>query len=349
MSNEPAQQRVDGLIHRGADRGCLELSNVERLIEELDLGTDEVDQLYRRLDEADIALRDDCGQASRATGFPNGDLAHFTTDTLGLFLGEIGRYPLLTADEEVELARRIEGGDAAAKEAMITSNLRLVVSIAKRYQGFDLALLDLIQEGIFGLARAVEKFDWRRGFKFSTYATWWIRQSLQRAVQDKSRTIRVPAEVAARERAIDHAEHELAASLGRRPTEEETADATGLSVDQVRRVRDAARVIASLDQPVGDEGESTLGAFLPVAGRGPEEELHMSLAASALRAALDELPAVHAEILRLRYGVDGGEPLGWRAVARRLGLSWPKVRDLEAEALASLATRRELVALREAA
>jgi RNA polymerase primary sigma factor len=349
MIERGTQRRIDALVRRGAAAGCLELSRVERLIEELQLGVDDAEDLYRRLDERRVALRDDCGQRHDAAGFVNGELAHFTTDTLGLFLDEIGRYSLLTSEEEVALAQRIEAGDAAAKERMITSNLRLVVSIAKRYQGHDLALLDLIQEGILGLMRAVDKFDWRRGFKFSTYATWWIRQALQRAVQDKARTIRIPAEVAQREREIDQAEHELVAALGRPPTDEETAAATGLTVGQVQAVRRAARVVASLDQPVGENGATTLESFAAGPARGPEEEIQVSLEASALKAALDQLPAPQREVLRLRYGIDGGEPLGVRAVARHLGLSWPTVRALEAEALAELATRRELDALHDAA
>ena len=193
----------------------------------------------------------------RATNstYVNGDLAVSTTDALQLFLNEAGRWPLLTKEEEVELAKRIERGDEEAKERMINSNLRLVVSIAKRYQGHGLSLLDLIQEGIIGLIRAVEKFDWRRGFKFSTYATWWIRQAVQRGVANKSRTIRLPVHIADREQQMARAERVLAPKLGRQPTEEEIAKQAKLPLKQVREVRQAARAITSLDKPLGADSE----------------------------------------------------------------------------------------------
>lgn len=349
MIDRNRRRRIVALVRRGAARGCLELSRVEGLIEDLDLEDDDAAELYRRLDEQGVAVRDDCGQHRSLAAYANGQVARFTTDTLGVFLDEIGRYPLLTADEEVELSQRIEAGDPAAKKRMITSNLRLVVSIAKRYQGHDLLLLDLIQEGVLGLVRAVEKFDWRRGFKFSTYASWWIRQALQRAIQNKARTIRVPAEVADRELKMDRAERELAAALGRPATDCEIAEATGLTPGQVQAVRDAARVVVSLDEPVGVDEEATLGEFIAAEVRGPEEEIHLSLRREAIQAALAQLPKQHREVLRLRYALDGGEPLGVRAVARELGVPWPRVRELEVEALSELSTRRELDALREAA
>ena len=193
--------------------------------------------LYEQLEERGIEVSDDCGRESDESTYVNGDLAVATTDALQLFLNEAGRYPLLTAEEEVELAKRIERGDKEAKERMINSNLRLVVSIAKRYQGHGLSLLDLIQEGIIGLIRAVEKFDWRKGFKFSTYATWWIRQAVQRGVANKSRTIRIPVHIVEREQKIARAERELAPKLGRQPTDEEIAKQAKLPLKQVREVR----------------------------------------------------------------------------------------------------------------
>jgi RNA polymerase primary sigma factor len=342
------ERRVGVLVRQGAARGSLELSSVEGLIDDLDLGEDEAEELYQRFDERGVKLCDDCGQPRSATGFVNGSLAHLTSDALGLFLAEIARYPLLTAAEEVTLAQRIEAGDAGAREHMITSNLRLVVSIAKRYQGHGLALLDLIQEGILGLVRAVEKFDWRRGFKFSTYAAFWIRKAVLGALENKARTIRVPARVAERQPKISAAERELADSLGRPPTKEDIAAATGFTLAQVRAVQDAARVVVSLDEPVADM-ETTLGDLVATELPGPEAEVRISLRNDALEAALAQLPDLHRDIIRLRYGIDGGEPLGVGVVARKLGLTGPQVRKLEAEALAGLATRRELDALRDAA
>src|SRR5437016_3010893 len=197
------EDHLTSLLEQGEAEGCINLSAFSELTQELELDVEELEGLYEQLDERGIALTDDCGVGGRADStYVNGDLAVATTDALQLFLNEAGRYPLLTAAEEVELAKRVERGDREAKDRMINSNLRLVVSIAKRYQGHGLSLLDLIQEGIIGLIRAVEKFDWRRGFKFSTYATWWIRQAVQRGVANKSRTIRIPVHIAEREREV---------------------------------------------------------------------------------------------------------------------------------------------------
>src|SRR5687767_6938282 len=192
-----SREQLAPLLEAGEEAGCLNLSEFSAVLQDTELDDDELEALYAELDERGISLTDDCGRASAPDAtYVNGDLASATTDSLQLFLNEAGRYPLLTAAEEVELAKKIERGDQAAKNRMINSNLRLVVSIAKKYQGHGLSLLDLIQEGVIGLIRAVEKFDWRRGYKFSTYATWWIRQAVQRGVANKSRTIRIPVHIA---------------------------------------------------------------------------------------------------------------------------------------------------------
>ena len=283
-----------------------------------------------------------------ATVIESSDFAAATTDALQLFLNEISRYPLLSAAQEVELAKRIERGDAAAKERMIQSNLRLVVSIAKRYQGHELALLDLIQEGVIGLIRAVEKFDWRRGYKFSTYATWWITQAVQRGVGNKSRTIRVPIHVLDIERKLAKAEVALQARLGRAPSDEEIAEAAKVSLEQVLEARHTARSVTSLDLEIGEEGGATLGDLLP--GRSPEpvEEIHVSLRDTALRTAVEALPEPYRSVVALRYGLDE-EPLSVEMTRRRLHISRDKVMAFEREALARLAVERELQALREAA
>jgi RNA polymerase primary sigma factor len=273
-----------------------------------------------------------------------------TTDALQLFLNEAARYPLLTAAEEVELAKRIERGDAAAKERMINSNLRLVVSIAKRYQGHGLSLLDLIQEGIIGLIRAVEKFDWRKGFKFSTYATWWIRQAVQRGVANKSRTIRIPVHIAERETKLARAERELTAELGRAPTDAEVSKRSKVSPKHVREVRAAARAVTSLDRPVGEGGDASLGDLVAGVGASPEEEVTVSFEHDVLHRALAKLPEREQQVLRLRYGLDGErDPMSLEAIGRELGITRERVRQLEAAALERLALRREIGALHQAA
>src|ERR687884_205068 len=252
--------QLSALIEQGEEQGCVNLSSFTELTQELELEDEDLEALYAELDERGIELTDDCGNAqAKESTYVNGDLAVQTTDALQLFLNEAGRYPLLTAQEEVELAKRIERGDKAAKDRMVNSNLRLVVSIAKKYQGHGLSLLDLIQEGIIGLIRAVEKFDWRRGYKFSTYATWWIRQAVQRGVANKSREIRIPVHIVEREQKIARAERQLAPRLGRQPTDDEVAKEAKLPVKQVREVRQAARAVTSIDKPIGTENGGTLG------------------------------------------------------------------------------------------
>ena len=332
----------------GEREGCLELSEVSRTIEEAGLDEDDVERLYQDIQERGIELSDDCGRSATDSTYVNGDLAHSTTDALQLFLNEVGRYELLTAEEEVELAKRIERGDREAKERMINSNLRLVVSIAKKYQGHGLSLLDLIQEGIIGLIRAVEKFDWRRGFKFSTYATWWIRQAVQRGVANKAREIRIPVHIVDRERKIARAERELVAKLGRAPTEEEVSQASKLPLKQVREVREAARAVTSLDKPVG-EGDASYGDLFAGDEAPAEELIQVSLEQDVLRRAVETLPEREQEVVKLRYGLNGdGSPQSLEEIGRKLGLTRERIRQLEARALERLAINREVEALRAA-
>jgi RNA polymerase primary sigma factor len=344
-----ADERVTALIELGQREGCLEISEVSRVVEQAELDDDDVERLYEDIQERGIDLSDDCGRETADATYVNGDLAVSTTDALQLFLNELGRYKLLTADEEVELAKRIERGDREAKDLMINSNLRLVVSIAKRYQGHGLSLLDLIQEGIIGLIRAVEKFDWRRGFKFSTYATWWIRQAVQRGVANKAREIRIPVHIVDRERKIGRAERELHVKLGRAPTEEEVAKQAKLPLKQVREVREAARAVTSLDKPVGEEGETSFGDLFEGEEAPPEERIQVSLEQDVLRRAVENLPERQQEVLKLRYGLNGDpDPKSLEEIGRRLGLTRERVRQLEAEALEHLAVNREIEALRAA-
>ena len=252
-------EQVNALIEVGEREGCLEFSEVARVAEAAELDDEDVERLYEDLQKRGVEVTDDCGRAQTPDAtYVNGNLAESTTDALQLFLNEMGKYKLLTAEEEVELAKRIERGDKEAKDLMVNSNLRLVVSIAKSYQGHGLSLLDLIQEGIIGLIRAVEKFDWRKGFKFSTYATWWIRQAVQRGVANKAREIRIPVHIVDRERKIARAEREYVAKHGRAPEEDEIAKAAKLPLKQVREVRQAARAVTSLDRPVGEEGDTAV-------------------------------------------------------------------------------------------
>ncbi|HWG56971.1 MAG TPA: sigma-70 family RNA polymerase sigma factor [Gaiellaceae bacterium] len=338
------------LLESGEETGCLNLSEFSAAVQDLELDEDELEALYADIEGRGIALSDDCGRETGATAaYVNGDVAAATTDSLQLFLNEAGRYPLLTAAEEVELAKRVERGDPAAKEKMINSNLRLVVSIAKKYQGHGLSLLDLIQEGVIGLIRAVEKFDWRRGYKFSTYATWWIRQAVQRGVANKSRTIRIPVHIAEREQRIVRAERDLLAKLGRPPTDEEVAKVARVSLKHLKEVRQAARAVTSLDKPLGDDNDASIGDLLGVAEAGVEEEVELSLTETTLYGALEHLPERDREVLRLRYGLGVEEPKSLEEIGRRLGLTRERVRQIEAQALERLAVQREIAALRDAA
>jgi RNA polymerase primary sigma factor len=335
------------LLEQGERDGCLTMSEVEAIVETLDLDDELAAALHEELDRRAIEITDDCVRDGAGdAAYSNGELAVATTDSLQLFLNEIGRYPLLTAEEEVELAKRIERGDLEAKERMINSNLRLVVSIAKRYQGHGLSLLDLIQEGVLGLIRAVEKFDWRRGFKFSTYATWWIRQAVQRGVQNRSRTIRVPVHVAELERKAARVERELTGKLGRHPTEEEIAEAAKIDLEKLRQAHEAMRTLTSLDRPVGEDGDAALGELIAAPDGDPAAELAVSLESDALVDALASLDPIERRLLELRFGLGGGEPASIERCASELEISRDRVRRLERDALEQLSRNREL---REAA
>ena len=256
-------------------------------------------------------------------------------DSLTLFMNDAGKHKLLTAADEVALAKRIERGDRAAKERMINANLRLVVSIAKRYQGHGLPLGDLVQEGVIGLNRAVEKFDWRKGFKFSTYATWWIRQACQRAVAGQSRTIRIPTHVEERRVKLRRARQKLE-TAGREATREELAKATGLSLLHVDEALDAVEATASLDQPVGSDGDASFGdLFADTTALDPSEEAHDQLRRASVRRAVGTLPERERRVLELRFGLDG-EPQSLEAIGRELGLTRERIRQLETKALRKL-------------
>jgi RNA polymerase primary sigma factor len=347
MSENMSHDQLRALMEHGEEVGCVNLSAFTQVLTELEIDEDEMQSLYDQLEDRGIDLTDDCSLPDpEETRFSNETVAAMTTDSLQLFLNEAGRYKLLTAAEEVELAKRIERGDHAAKDLMINSNLRLVVSIAKKYQGHGLSLLDLIQEGIIGLIRAVEKFDWRRGFKFSTYATWWIRQAVQRGVANKSRTIRIPVHIVEREQKIARAERELTLKLERAPSDEEVAKTAKLSLKHVREVRKAARAVASLDKPLGGEGDTSFGDIVATHPTDVEEEVVVGLSEVLLREAVDKLPEREQRVIKLRYGLNGDrDPMSLETIGREMGLTRERVRQIETHALERLAREREIAAM----
>ncbi len=345
-----AQDLITLLVEHGDEHGCVNLTELHEAVAKLELEDDDLESLLERLESHGIDVTDDCSRAlEEEVVYTNQQIASATTDSLQLFLNEAGRYPLLTAPQEVELAKRIEQGDKRAKDLLVSSNLRLVVSIAKRYQGHGLTLLDLIQEGIIGLIRAAEKFDWRKGFKFSTYATWWIRQAVQRGVANKARTIRIPVHIVEREQRISRAERELIASLERPPTDQELAAKAKLPVKQVREARSAARAVASLDKRVGEDDSASFGDLIASDEAQPDEQVEVKLTEKALHAAIAELSEREQQILKLRYGLGGNtDPKSLEEIGRILGVTRERVRQLESEALRRLAERREIAALQAA-
>jgi RNA polymerase primary sigma factor len=270
-------------------------------------------------------------------------------ESLEIFFREARTHELLTAAEEIELAKRIERGDLEAKTRMINSNLRLVVSQARRYQGHGLPLEDLVQEGMLGLIRAVEKFDWRKGFKFSTYGTLWIRQAIQRGLQNSGRTIRVPVHVAQRQVKVRKVEGELALKLGREPSDEEVATVAELPVEQVAEVRELSSGITSLDQPVTDDGEMALGDLLRSDEPEPHEQVADRWRDTQVAEVLNRLPEMEANVIRLRFGLTGDEPRTVRQTGAQLGITPSQTTELEQRALNKLARTPELAALRPAA
>ena len=339
------------LVDAAEERGNLLQSELNEVLEPLALDPLETDAVYRELEARQIDVVLDVNEDGETAPQPQPAPEPLqiswetTTDALQLFLREAGRHPLLTAAQEVELAKKIEKNDMQAKQRMIQSNLRLVVSIAKNYRNQGLPFLDLIQEGTLGLIRAVEKFDWRRGYKFSTYATWWIRQAVARALADKARTIRMPVHIVERMQKMNRAERSLWAVLGREPTLEEIAEEANLPLQQAKEVKAAARASTSLDAPVGETDDAVLGDFVPGDGPLPDEQVEDSLRSQTLADALRALPDRHRAVVILRYGLDDAEPKTLEEIGRRLGLTRERVRQIEVEALKRLATLHEMEAV----
>jgi RNA polymerase primary sigma factor len=337
---------VHAFLDEVEERATVDEAELEALALEHDLDEDELTALRAELEAREIeVVTPPAFEPVEADPAPGAVVG--AGDPLTLFMNRAGRYRLLTAADEVALAKRVERGDAAAKELMINSNLRLVISIAKRYQGRDVPLLDLLQEGVIGLNRAVEKFDWRRGFKFSTYATWWIRQACQRAVSNQSATIRVPTHVHERRVKISRASNQLQTKLGREATREELAEATGLSLQHVDEALDAADAPVSLNQSIGASEDGELGdLFSDPTASDPAEEAADSYRRQMIRRAVSKLPERERRILELRYGFDG-ETTSLEKIGKELGLTRERVRQLERSALERL--EGELESLAQAA
>jgi RNA polymerase primary sigma factor len=345
-------EELQQLLEAAEERGAVLQSELNELLEPLQLDPLETDAVYREFETRSIEIvadvLEDGEPAPAALQQPVQPPLVFTwettTDALQLFLRDAGRHPLLTAAQEVELAKRIERGDRIAKQRMIQSNLRLVVSIAKNYRNQGLPFLDLIQEGTLGLIRAVEKFDWRRGYKFSTYATWWIRQAVARALADKARMIRMPVHIVERLHKMNRAERHLWTQLGREPTLEEIALEANLPVEQAREVRAVPRATA-LDAPLGDEDDAVVGDFVAGEGPLPDELVEDSMRSQTLALALRALPERHRAVIVLRYGLDDSEPRTLEDIGRRLGITRERVRQIEVEALNRLATLHEMASV----
>jgi RNA polymerase primary sigma factor len=350
-------EEVKGLIARGQRVGVLTYAEIATAMGELGLDETDVEELHGFLERAEIELVEEVDPALAAAEVERApdkrgrrkpktalDLKpDMTTDSLQLFLRDIGKVRLLTASEEVDLAKRIWRGDVDAKQKMVESNLRLVVSIAKNYRNQGLPFLDLIQEGTIGLVRAAEKFDYRKGFKFSTYATWWIRQAIARALADKARTIRIPVHVVEKLNKIGRAERSLATALGREPTAEEIADViTGIDPDEVESIKHFAQAPISLEKPVGDEQQSEFGQFIAdEQAESPYERAAEILTKQALRAALENLSYRERRVLELRYGLGGEHPRTLDEVGRTFNVTRERIRQIENQSLKKLQTLRE--------
>ncbi len=349
-------EEVKGLIARGQQVGVLTYAEIETAIAEIELDETDVEELHGFLERAEIELVegvDPALAAAEAQRAPDKrgrrkpkiglDLKpEGTTDGLQLFFKDIGKARLLTAEEEVDLAKRIERGSFDAEQKMVESNLRLVVSIAKNYRNQGLPFLDLIQEGTIGLIRGAEKFDYRRGFKFSTYATWWIRQAIARALADKARTIRIPVHIVEKLNRIGWAERSLTTALGREPTTEEIAEMTGIEPDEVESIKRSARVPISLEKPVGDEEQSEFGQFIADdQAASPCERAVQILTNEALRDALENLSYRERRILELRYGLGDQPPCTLEEVGRTFNVTRERIRQIENHSLKKLQHLRE--------
>jgi RNA polymerase primary sigma factor len=335
------------LVRQGQEAGFLTQEEIALALDELDLDAAQVDEFYQVLEELHIDVLEAADQADEE---PEPAAHEISTDSLQLFLKDIGRVPLLTAAQEVELSKRIERGDHRAKQQMVEANLRLVVSIAKNYRNQGLPFLDLIQEGTIGLVRAAEKFDYRKGFKFSTYATWWIRQAVARALADKARTIRMPVHVVEKLNKISRAERKLIGELGHDPSSDEIARELEIDREEVEQIRRSAQAPVSLEKPVGDEEESEFGHFLADHSVAlPDEAAETTLRKETLKRILSALSPRERRVLELRYGLDGQHPRTLDEVGRTFNVTRERVRQIENQSLKKLQALAESQKLREVA
>src|SRR5437763_6385612 len=343
-------EEVKGLITRGQQVGGLTHAEIGTATAELGLDETDVEELHGLFERSEIELVEEIDPATAASlnierapekrtrrRAPLDLKPEGTTDALQLFLKDIGKVPLLSAQEEVDLAKRIERGAFDAKQKLIESNLRLVVSIAKNYRNQGLPFLDLIQEGTIGLVRATEKFDYRKGFKFSTYATWWIRQAVARALAEKARTIRIPVHIVEKLNKIGRAERKLVTALGREPTPKEIAEVTGIDPEEVDSIKRSAQAPISLEKPVGDEEESEFGQFIAdERAESPYESAVEILTKEALRDALENLSYRERRVLELRYGLGGEHPRTLEEVGRTFNVTSERIRQIESQSLKKL-------------
>jgi RNA polymerase primary sigma factor len=340
------------LIEAAQAAGSVTAEDVALALDELDLDATQIDDVYRVLEELQVEVVAAGGPAPEEKEEQRLDeeAREVSTDALQLFLKDIGRVDLLTAAQEVELAKRIEGGDHGAKQEMVEANLRLVVSIAKRYRNQGLPFLDLIQEGTIGLVRAAEKFDYRKGFKFSTYATWWIRQAVARALADKARTIRMPVHVVEKLNKIVRSERKLRAELCREPNAAEIAADLDLPLDEVEQILRSSQAPVSLEKPVGDEEESEFGHFLTDENAPlPDEAADSMMRKETLRKILGTLSSRERRVLELRYGLDGEHPRTLDEVGRTFNVTRERIRQIENQSLKKLRALADAVSLRDVA
>ncbi len=337
---EAATQEI---INKGRDQGFVTQDDILTIFPEAESNVEALDELYTKLAEEGIDVFEVGGEAESKPSELEKELEVLTTlteaqitDPVRMYLKEIGRIPLLTAAEETDLAQRVEKGEMKAKERLINSNLRLVVSIAKKYVGRGLTLLDLIEEGNIGLMRAVEKFDWRKGYKFSTYATWWIRQAITRAIADQARTIRIPVHMVETINRFIRTSRKLMQELGREPTPEEVAKEMGIEPEKVREIIKVSQEPTSLEAPVGEEKDSTLGDFIPDEEIRPEDQASAELLKAHLAEVLDTLNDREKKVLKLRFGLEDGRQRTLEEVGKEFGVTRERIRQIEAKALRKL-------------